>query len=1378
MADRAVLQTQSTASRRTRYLHALRIPVALACLLAALLAAYYFFYVTRNSRYFVGRDLRMLGAVGAELQALVESDAKVMGGLLEDKHDKDGNKYFRVAGDRLVPRPEALEEIPVLRSLELAKWVDGAPFSLRFTEDMSDVFWSPRRPDAPAQGPVTEARVRLESLVKPLLVGEIQADLFESLILATTDGRVILQAGNPDLNISNVSKLWRRSGSKLLAELGRDAFGHSADVFEVRVSGADYTLFVRECCAEMQAFASRAGNAPVTTGEQGWVLVGLVPESRLTAAAYAFPFSAIRGLSALLLLAVFSAPFIKFLLVGQLQRVTAHDVLLVGVCALMGTSFVTLFAADQYASGALADTLDRQLQTLSSNIRANAKLDRDQAFAQVQALQQVCLGPDHNGMTTGAAGVTDPCERGTRLERYVPPRASGTALAGVPTFDTFALIDATGAQTAKWSSGPLVTPLIPVKNREYFTHWQGNEPADQPFVEPIRSATTGTLEAVLSTPAMVHDKEVKVAALTIPIRSLLNPTLISGFGFVVISDDGRVLFHSDPEHNLSENFFAETDQSRRLRALVAAKHSELINLSYWGDGHRAFVTSMNGEGFPWSLVTFYDRQILDTVNVEWFITAVALTLIYCSVYVLIGMGTVLMRPTYRAPWLWPDPVHSSAYLQLFSSFALFAVAWLAALLFADLPERLWIVGVLPLLAWVLAFVTLQGAARPAFRVPFAASAVVVAGLWLTLAWGIFARDLLAWRIVFMGLIALPCVRHLLSLRQRAGTGDHKMAPPLGLSFGLASGALLVIAAVLPAFTFFTIAHNVHVGTLVRHAQLVFSQDLAERERVQGGPGEPRTRAASAPVRLVPCRGASQDLWTTSCDPGIYSDFFFCTRRVGDSPVCDQASPPAGAVVSRAHAVTVPEILEEMLPYYSEAAVKSRELMHDDTTQSGWDWLQQGRELRFASTAAPHAVFASELPRLAGNGPVSVPRALVFLAGLIAIGVVVVWVVRFSLRRIFVLDLTMPLWSGRPGDVPVMSGPNLFLLSRSETTNFLQPSSYFEVDLRSVEGSDAVQTSWFDGLLEKVAQLPSEQSILISHFDDRMHDQGFNDRKLGFIERLLHVLHRTVMVVSAVPPNVFLGSGISTPIGGSTSASPDAGPRWSNLLAEFSLIPIDETGEPVPLLPESPRTMGWQRGGVGELLWQVNALRFSHSARFLDEESQDPFVKRVWIQVLPYAWHADRRAPLDLSQLLVEVGERLENYYRGLWSSCTDSERVVLAHVAADGLVNEKDSRIVRSLMARGLVRRQPFFRVMNETFRRFVQSIESTQEMVALEGRVSSWDTVRWPFLIMLGAITTVFFTTQHELFNQTVGIVSAVAAGLPALVKVISLFSGTQRDA
>jgi hypothetical protein len=61
----------------------------------------------------------------------------------------------------------------------------------------------------------------------------------------------------------------------------------------------------------------------------------------------------------------------------------------------------------------------------------------------------------------------------------------------------------------------------------------------------------------------------RVAALSIPMRTLIDPIIVPGFGFVAINDAGKVLFHSDPQHSLSENFFLESDNSQRLRALVS-----------------------------------------------------------------------------------------------------------------------------------------------------------------------------------------------------------------------------------------------------------------------------------------------------------------------------------------------------------------------------------------------------------------------------------------------------------------------------------------------------------------------------------------------------------------------------------------------------------------------------------------------------------------------------------------------------------------------------------------------------------------------------------------------------------------------------------------
>ena len=64
------------------------------------------------------------------------------------------------------------------------------------------------------------------------------------------------------------------------------------------------------------------------------------------------------------------------------------------------------------------------------------------------------------------------------------------------------------------------------------------------------------------------NKALPVAAVTIPMMSLVSPVIAGGFEFAVIEDDGDVMFHSDPQRNTHENLFEETDQNRRLRAAV------------------------------------------------------------------------------------------------------------------------------------------------------------------------------------------------------------------------------------------------------------------------------------------------------------------------------------------------------------------------------------------------------------------------------------------------------------------------------------------------------------------------------------------------------------------------------------------------------------------------------------------------------------------------------------------------------------------------------------------------------------------------------------------------------------------------------------------
>jgi len=144
------------------------------------------------------------------------------------------------------------------------------------------------------------------------------------------------------------------------------------------------------------------------------------------------------------------------------------------------------------------------------------------------------------------------------------------------------------------------------------------------------------------------------------------------------------------------------------------------------------------------------------------------------------------------------------------------------------------------------------------------------------------------------------------------------------------------------------------------------------------------------------------------------------------------------------------------------------------------------------------------------------------------------------------------------------------------------------------------------------------------------------------------------------------------------------------------------------------------------------------------------------------------------QVLEEISERAENYYASLWHVCSHFEKIVLLQLAQTGLVNEKMKRDVRRLLMRGLVRRDPRLRVMNETFRRFILLKAADTELAEeLEPGFGSdtWQRFRVPLFATVLVVTLFFFLTQQELFDATIAGVTGLTAALPAFTKVLTMW-------
>ena len=316
---------------------------------------------------------------------------------------------------------------------------------------------------------------------------------------------------------------------------------------------------------------------------------------------------------------------------------------------------------------------------------------------------------------------------------------------------------------------------------------------------------------MLSKPSSI--RRYHVAALSIPFRALIDPVVVPGFGFAVIDVEGKVLFHSDPQHNLSENFFVESDGNRRLRALAGARHEELVDIRYWGDEHRALVFPMS-VGQQWTLVTFYDYDLIRTVNVEWLMVALVLLVLYAGGYVIICLGTLLVRPRYRAPWLWPDPARSKEYVELLPPLILLSVAFALAIALMPASELVAAAWLVPFLAWVLAFHSLNQSSRGGRSTswPVVIGLATVA-LLVVLALRIDDRPSQVALAAALG--AAPLWMALAGAR-RASRRQSPLPLPVNVSYGLAAGFFVILTAVLPAAAFFKVGHGMQIESFIKY----------------------------------------------------------------------------------------------------------------------------------------------------------------------------------------------------------------------------------------------------------------------------------------------------------------------------------------------------------------------------------------------------------------------------------------------------------------------------------------------------------------------------------------------------------------------------------
>jgi hypothetical protein len=381
-------------------------------------------------------------------------------------------------------------------------------------------------------------------------------------------------------------------------------------------------------------------------------------------------------------------------------------------------------------------------------------------------------------------------------------------------------------------------------------------------------------------------------------------------------------------------------------------------------------------------------------------------------------------------------------------------------------------------------------------------------------------------------------------------------------------------------------------------------------------------------------------------------------------------------------------------------------------------------------------------------------------------------VRWVAERIFLFGLSVPAVAKvAVCDLGSVTENTLVLgMPHSGKSRLLARADFFLVDLRQIASSN----TWDQALIQ---ELPKETRVIaIDHLEYEMRNPECNSRKLKLLEKFLYS-NRALVVASIADPMDFpiatakeekadestdnqdeKGKKPGPVSDGPHAAAVDAD-RWAAFWCTFTRRVYAAKEEKGAAIDEQALKLAIGRAGLPSLS-AVALLRECRSTERL---------RQIGLDIAAVPGHEQ----FDAEQVIAEVLDRSRAYYRAIWATCSREEKSALFDLAQDGFANAKNCGL-RHLLERGFAVRKPDLACFNESFRKFVLETGLREGLPALRADEGShWRVIRSTLLFVIIGGGLIVYLTQPQLLNSSTAFVGAVAAGIPALLKVLDLFRG-----
>ncbi|MDO6577119.1 hypothetical protein [Alteromonas stellipolaris] len=955
-----------------------------------------------------------------------------------------------------------------------------------------------------------------------------------------------------------------------------------------------------------------------------------------------------------------------------------------------------------------------------------------------------------------------------------------------------------------------------------------NSIPQQFFIERIRNIDDARFNSQLVFEHIDKDGEngtgeiiKRISSIGTLLTSLNQRIMPKNIGYAVIDQVGKVLYHSNEERSLVENFVAENGHDLQLLTTLSnlqnidVDQPAKLQLDYRGEEHSMVIGPLHGTIPEWALVVFYNQEEASQVNMLLVFLAVILYLTLLIPLVLVsryvssqGVWARLFhyqyddentatpnanviggeRKTYRwlALWIW-----SACAMQLFTigiidtviprlAFLSFTLTFMLIILqFIFVPVE--VEGKklsLKALAW-------RYGSTPSLlvRMPFFIPLACFAMLSLLLLSGVFSNtenshvshlnfESLLFPLVGIGLFLYSTyLMWMKSVREGIAVQSVKSPSSLSeLSSRVPNSYIWYLAGCIYLITVVPTVILVNsVNSYMLEGQATFqNQHLLERQQ--------QVSLESQKYRtLMHQDPSSQREGLPAADPDIPFETIFPALDRKDWVTLDDAEDYSSVLNNNTD--TFINAIVRSLALQTDSAAEYRFKAGTDiiTTNDKILHYSSQRFMRASSTLYFLQILAITIIFIFS----------VFCAALLLISRKLLGEHIFDsyrLRPPSESEESEYIWKQlTPQNSTRMQVQFISQLSQSDLENaFLaHEHTIFENKVGDIQDwLTRVKEPDFEKII-KIDEHKSTPTIILKGLNKALLDHTERDAAFELIQTLQkHKCH--LILVSEMSPMQLLSHAESFPAF-ETEHLPSKNElwQWSKLLRSFSIhyYWVASKKNTLTTSPTAFSVLAHESTHWPDLLDVQRAFLIYHLEIKLKRSAENidavlSSLNGVNVTHLKEVQHALRLDDFWSPQQIVEFFvHHARPAYRMRWEQCTTNERLILLQLAQGAKLNPASAEIVGHLQRRGLIYRDCGWHLVNESFRQFVMSAESAKhiEVWLAETRSSIWHNLRPPLFMLVGLLFLLVIFSANIAFDSIITTLAAVLGVLPMLITNLS---------